>query len=202
MYIDNSLRTYLDNLSAKKPAPGGGSAAALSASLGVSLMSMVANYTIGNPKYRESESEAADIMVKAQQFNAELYDLIDKDVAAYEKLSSRMKELKSDKAALENAFKEALYPPFEVCKISAECLKLCLRLVVCGNKSLISDTAVAAVMLEAAFFSAKYNVYANLKSIKDIKFIESIHSVLSPLEDAIPKLKEEILESCEDVISK
>jgi len=163
---------------------------------------MVANYTIGNPKYKESEKDAADIMVKAQQFNAELYDLIDKDAAVYEKLSSRMKELKNDRESLEHALREALYPPFEVCKISAECLKLCRKLVDCGNRNLISDIAVAAVMLEAAFFAAKYNVYANLKSIRDLKFIEDVHSVLAPLEDAMPKLKEDILESCEDVISK
>lgn len=202
MYIDKSLRTYLEDLAAKKPAPGGGSAAALAASIGASLISMVANYTVGNPKYKECEARAADIMVKMQQFNDELHDLIDKDVVAYEKLSRHMKELKSDPARLDRAFKDALEPPFEVCKISAECLKLCRELVKCGNTNLISDTATAAMMIEAAFFSAKYNVYANLRFIKDMKFIEETHAILSPLEDLIPKLKEEILEACEDIVSK
>ena len=56
-------------------------------------------------------------------------------------------------------------PPYEVCKISADCLKLCDELVICGNKNLITDTAIAAICLEGAFFSAKFNVYINLKYI-------------------------------------
>lgn len=202
MYIDKPLKTYLEDLAAKRPAPGGGSAAALAASIGVSLMSMVANYTVGNPKYKSCEQQAADIMVKTQQFNDELHDLIDRDAVCYEKLSGHMKELRSDPAGLDRALKDAMQPPFEVCRITAECMKLCRELVKCGNKNLISDTATAAVLLEAAFFSAKYNVYANLKSIKDMNFIEKTHNFLAPLESALPGLKEEILELCEDVISK
>lgn len=202
MYIDKPLKTYLEDLAAKRPAPGGGSASALAASIGASLISMVANYTVGNPKYKACEEQAADIMVRAQQFNDKLHDLIDKDVAAYEKLSGHMKELRADPAKLDRAFKDAMQPPFEVCKIAAECMKLCRELVKCGNKNLISDTATAVLMLEAAFFSAKYNVYANMKFVKDMKFIEETHNILAPLEDTLPKLKEEILESCEDVISK
>ena len=200
-YIDGSLRTYLEDLAAKKPAPGGGSAAAVAASIGASLMSMVANYTIGNAKYRDHESDAADIMVKVQRFNARLHDLIDEDVAAYERLSRHMKELKGHPAKLEQAYKDALRPPFEVCKIACECLRLCRTLVACGNVNLVTDTAIAAVMLEGAFFSAKYNVYANLKYIKDIEFIGEVHGFLAPLEDEMPKLKESIVERCEDSIS-
>ena len=59
---------------------------------------------------------------------------------------------------------------------------------------------MAAIMLEGAFLSAKFNVYINLKYIKDMDFIGSVHSVLQPLEEALPTLKEEILEKCEDVI--
>lgn len=202
MYIDGSLRSYIDDLAAKKPAPGGGSAAALAASVGASLMSMVANYTVGNPKYKDVESKAADIIVKVQQYNAKLTDLIDEDVKAYEKLSKHLKELKNDPAKLNEAFKEALKPPFEVCKITAECLHLCRELAECGNKNLITDTAIAAIMLEGAFFSGKYNVYANLKYIKDIDFIGRVHAFLAPLEKSMPELKEEILELCEDVIAK
>ena len=34
MYIKGSIETYLNDLSARKPAPGGGSAAALNAAIG------------------------------------------------------------------------------------------------------------------------------------------------------------------------
>ena len=74
------------------------------------------------------------------------------------------------------------------------------KLAKSGNKNLITDTAIAAIMLESSFFSAKFNVYINLKYIKDIDFVGEVHKVLSPLEKSMLELKEEILEMCEDVI--
>lgn len=186
MYAKGSVETYLNDLAARKPAPGGGSAAALQAATGVALMSMVANYTKG----------AEDILNITEGARTKLEALIDADVEAYTKLSKALK----DKKAGDELYKEALKPPYEVCKISADCLKLCESLVERGNKNLITDTAIAAICLEGAFFAAKYNVYINLKYIKDMDFIGSIHKVLQPLEEELPKLKEEILEKCEDVI--
>ena len=57
MYIEDSLKKYIDDLSAKLPAPGGGSAAALTGALGVSLILMVLNYTVGKEKYKKFEEE-------------------------------------------------------------------------------------------------------------------------------------------------
>ena len=68
MYNERSLSDYLNDLAARRPAPGGGSAAALSAAIGASLMSMVANYTVGNPKYKDSEADAGDILKNSKKF--------------------------------------------------------------------------------------------------------------------------------------
>lgn len=200
MYIENSIRNYLKDLAARKPAPGGGSAAALAAATGCSLMSMVANYTIGNPKYEDVEDRIRPILEKAEASRKRLEELIDEDVEAYSTLSKAMKEFKKGSEELEDSFKEALQPPFEVCKIASECLKLCKDLAECGNKYLITDAAIAAIMLEGAFFSAKFNVYINLKDVKDTEFIGQIHKVLAPLEEEMPALKAEIIEVCEDAL--
>jgi len=202
MYVDKPFKEYLDDLAAKKPAPGGGSAAALGASIGASLMCMVANYTVGNPKYKAAEERVAAMLVKVENMRTRLQELVDEDVAAYGKLSKGMKEPAKDTARMDELYKEAAAVPFEVCRISADCLKLCDELVEIGNKNLVTDTAIAAILFEAAFFSAKFNVYINLKYIKDLEFVGKIHRTLAPLEDALPKLKEEILEKCEDIIGK
>ena len=199
MYINEPVETYLNDLAARKPAPGGGSAAALQAATGCALMSMVANYTIGNPKYKDCENKVSEILKKSEEARKKLQKLIDDDAQAYGKLSQVMKETK-DAVKLDVAYKEALMPPYEVCKIASNNLRLCLDLAVCGNKNLVTDTAIAAICLEGAFFAAKYNVYINLKYIKDMDFIGKIHQVLQPLEEELPKLKEDILEKCEDVI--
>lgn len=200
MYIDGPIKTYLDDLAAKKPAPGGGSAAALSAAVGVSLISMVANYTAGNPKYKDVEGKAGDILIKTKKYISELKRLVDEDVEAYGRLSKKLKELPKNSPKLDEAYKEAATPPFETCRIAGECLKICKDIASWGNKNLVTDTAIAAILLEGAFFSAKFNVYINLKYIKDMNYIAGIHKVLQPLEEELPKLKEEILEKCEDVI--
>ena len=202
MYIEGPIHKYLEDLAARKPAPGGGSAAALQAAMGVALMSMVANYTVGNEKYKDVEKRAADLLVKSDRYRTELGELVDKDVEAYKNLSEGMKKHKKGTQELEDVYKKAIEPPYETCKIASECLKLCGELVEIGNRNLITDTAIAAIMLEGAFFSAKYNVYINLKYMNDMKFIESVHRFLSPLEKEMPRLREEIIEKCEDVIAK
>ena len=198
MYLEGSIENYLNDLAARKPAPGGGSAAALQAAAGVALMAMVANYTIGNPKYKEHEARARELLKKCEEARRNLQVLVDEDVAAYTRLSEALKA--GDKSKLDVSYKEALIPPYEICWTSANCMKLCAELVEFGNKNLITDTAIAAIFLEGAFFAAKYNVYVNLKYIKDMDFIGSIHNMLQPLEEKMPKLKEEILEKCEEVI--
>ncbi len=202
MYIDNPISEYLGDLAAKKPAPGGGSAAALSAAIGAGLMSMVANYTAGNPKYKANEKQAAGILARSEKYRKMLQALVDRDVEAYEKLSAGIKKAEKDPAELDKLYKDALESPFEICKITADALKTCKDLAGCGNKNLVTDTAIAAIMLEGAFFSAKFNVYINLKYIKDIDFISAVHKVLSPLEISMSELKEDILEMCEEIIQK
>ncbi len=202
MYLENSIKRYLDDLAARKAAPGGGSVAALTASLGVSLMMMVANYTIGNIKYKAFEEKVSGILTKLNEYKGRLERLIDEDVDSYNRLSIMMKGFNKDASELQPFYKEASDVPLEICTIAAESLKLCDELTECGNRNLVTDTAAAAILLEGAFFSAKYNVYINLKFIKDFNYIEKAHNLLSPLEETMPRLKEEILEKCEDIISK
>lgn len=201
-YQRESIEKYLNDLSARTPTPGGGSAAALSAAIAASLMSMVVNYTIGKKEYKTVEEKFKALLEKIQTYKNELQSLIDEDVLAYSKLSKSLKEYKDDPIKLDLAFKEATDVPFRICKITAECLPLCKDLAEYSNKNLITDTATAVVMLEGAFFSAKFNVYINMKYIKDLGYLESVHKTLFPLEEEMPKLKEEILHKCEEWISK
>jgi len=202
MYINEPLKTYLDDLAAKRPAPGGGSAAALSGAIGMGLISMSANFTVGNPKYKSVEAKAADLLVRSDGIRSRLQDLVDDDVDAYNKLSAVMKSGSATPSELEKGCKLAAQPPFDTCMACVEGLKLCADIVKWGNKSLMTDIAIAAILLEGGFFSAKFNVYLNLKYIKDLKYIEKIHKVLLPLEEKMPKLKVEILEKCEEIIER
>lgn len=189
MYINQSLKKYLEDLAAKKPTPGGGSAAALVGATGVSLISMVANFSEGKG--------IEEILKGAEDLRQRLTGLIDRDVAAYQKLSAAYKlpkEKPAQKArrfrAVQDALKEALAVPLEVCRLCHEAVKLCSELADKGKVGLISDVGVGACLLEAAFQSAILNIEINLKVLKDEELIIETRKILEPLIREVPTYKE------------
>jgi len=172
-YKDESLKKYLDDLAAKLPAPGGGSAAALTAALGASLISMVVNFTLGKPKYAQYESDLRQILEKSEKLRQEFLNLVDLDVIAYQSKN----------------LQDALSVPLMVCRLCFEGINLCPPLIQKGNINLISDVAVAAVLLESAFASAYFNVEINQKSLADKKLTQEIKKELLPKDKIIKKIR-------------
>lgn len=202
MYAERPLREYLDDLAQRKPAPGGGSAAALEAALGCALISMVANFTISNKKYENVKEKAAQCLEMSEKLRKELLELVDRDVKAYTGLAEGFKRLGKDSPELDKLYKVSCDVPVKICRFAKEGMDLCKGLVEYGNRNLITDTAIAAVMLEGAFLSAKLNVFINLKYIKDGSYNKDVRSAISGLEEDIPKLKEEILRVTHEVLNK
>ncbi len=165
MYKNLSLKRYLDDLAAKLPTPGGGSAAALSAAMGAALISMVVNFTIGKPKYSGYELELKKILNSSEKLRKAFLDLVDQDVEAYKSKN----------------IKQSLKIPLSVCWLALDALKLCPPLIKKGNRNLISDVAVAAVLLEAAVSTAAVNVRINLANFDDKKLMLKIEKELCAL---------------------
>ncbi len=181
-YRNRTLKKYLDDLAAKLPAPGGGSAAALSAAMGAGLISMVVNFTLGKPKYARYEQELKEILEKSENLREEFLDLVDLDVIAYKGGNIR----------------DALDVPFMVARLCFEGIKLCPPLIKTGNINLISDVAVAAVFLESAFAGARFNVDINLRALKNKGLASKIRKELAQKEKRISKIRSE----AEDKIGK
>lgn len=173
IYKGESLKRYLDDLAAKLPAPGGGSAAALSAALAAALISMVVNFTLGKHKYAKHEEELKEILETSEKLRAEFLNLVDLDVVAYKSKNIR----------------DALDVPFMVARLCFEASKLCLPLITKGNVNLISDVAVAAIMLESAFAAANFNVEINLKSLGDEKFAREVRKELARKEKMVKRIR-------------
>jgi len=194
MYQDK-LSIYLDDLAARKPAPGGGSAAALTAAAGVALIEMVCNFTIGKEKYKSVEERIKEILTLCVRLRKRLLELVDEDVEAYEKVRDAYKLDKDAKEkrnqAIQEALKKALVSPFEICKISHDAIAFCPD-VAKGNINLISDVGVAAAFLEAAYQAALFNVQINLNGIEDEEFISNTKKILDPLEKKIAKVKNDV----------
>ena len=172
-YKDQSLKKYLDDLAAKLASPGGGSAAALTAGLGASLISMVINFTLGKPKYAKYENELKKIFSRSERLREEFLNLVDLDVTAYQSKNVR----------------DALDIPFMVARLCFEGIKLCPPLIKKGNINLISDVAVAAALLESAFTSAYFNVEINLKTLANKELTKKIRKELTQKEKIINRIR-------------
>lgn len=86
-FKDIKVCEFLERLGSGAPTPGGGAAAALSSAQGAALIMMVANHTIGKPKYAEFEELNKDILAEAEVLMNRLTDGMDRDAEAFGRVS-------------------------------------------------------------------------------------------------------------------
>ncbi len=196
-FAEMSLGTFVDELASGKPAPGGGSAAALAGALGAALVSMVANLTVGREKFKAVEPEVKAILVKSEDLRRRLLNYIEDDVAAFNAYSAAAKlpkdtdEQKAARsAAIQKALINAVDPPMDTARACVEVLDLCTPIAEMGNVQAVSDAGVGALMAEAGMRAAALNVQINLSWIKDAAFVARKRKELDTLLAGRPELKE------------
>ncbi len=174
MYLDKPLLTYLDDLASEKPAPGGGSTAALSGAMGAALVSMVARLTLGKADYAAVQAEIETLLERADRLRARFQDLVQADIDAYGRLSACFKlprgtaEEKAARAqAIQAQLIEAALVPLEMTERAVELVQYCQRIAEIGNKNVLSDINVAATLASAAGTAASWMVRTNTQLLKD-----------------------------------
>ena len=149
----------MDQLSARAPVPGGGSAAALSGAMAAGLISMVANYSLGRPANTKMiQRRLTKILKDSEYIRRRLLELTSLDSEAYLKVSAARS---LDKKARRRAATQALAVPQEVCKLCYKAVLLTPTLAEHGNPYLLSDVEVALELLMSAFNSARIMVRVN-----------------------------------------
>ncbi|MCP4649385.1 MAG: cyclodeaminase/cyclohydrolase family protein [PVC group bacterium] len=196
MYIQKPLKKYIDDLASGKVAPGGGSASALAASLGIALSSMVANFTVGNVKYKKNQTRIKTLLKRNELIRKKISMLVDLDIVVYLKLNEVLKLPKDSKKRqllIQQKLKQSAAVPLDICVLCGKAMQLCGEISLIGNINLISDLGCAAHLLESAYHSAKLNVYANFKFIKDKKFIASRKKKLKSISTSIARMKKQVI---------
>ena len=110
MYTEGRIVDFLDKLASSAPEPGGGSAAALAASVGAALVSMVANLTVGKEKYADVQDKIAELVDASEGVRAKLQELVQKDTEVYGVLAGAFKMPRAtdeEKAARDEAVQSA-----------------------------------------------------------------------------------------------
>jgi formiminotetrahydrofolate cyclodeaminase len=199
----DTVEQYTARLASGAPIPGGGSASALVAALGMALGSMVANLTV---KKVEGEEAAAikDILEEGEILQEKLLELVDADAEAFSGVSRVFKmprETEEEKAArreaMQKALKEAAVVPMEAARLCLKALHLQERLLELGTPHAISDVGVGALFLGAALRGAYLNVQINLNGIKDEEHNARLEGELLALLAEGEKLAEEIYRQVE-----
>jgi formiminotetrahydrofolate cyclodeaminase len=176
--VEMTIKDFAEKLGSNAPAPGGGSAAALSGALGAALVSMVCNLTLGKPKYAEYEAFVQETLARSQELAKKLLDAIQKDTDAFDSVMAAFampKETDEQKtirsAVIQAAYKVAVASPETTAEYCLTVIRLAQSLLGKSNANAASDLAVGAIQAHAGLKGALANVRINLPSIKDAAYV-------------------------------
>jgi len=204
MLVDLKVKDFIAQVASDSPAPGGGSVAALSASLGAGLLSMLANLTAGKKGYEDSWNEMEKTAARAKNAAEGFLKTIDEDTAAFNVYMDAIKMPKDTdaqkaerSAAMQTAAKGATNVPLQLARDAFSLFAPVEYAIKHGNKNATSDGAVALVMLRSGVLAALYNVRINLGGIKDEEFVKAVAKEADDLERAVMVREKEILAGVE-----
>lgn len=210
-FREYSIDQFLMELSSDAPSPGGGSTAALVAALASSLNSMVYSLTVNKKSFEKLSNENKEEMIKfeyeSSKFTKLAQTFMERDRADFTELMSSFKLPKDtveEKSTRSKVIKEKTFKAMESpLDLARECLKFYENIsfaVEFGNRNLISDAGVAAILLHAAIESAILNVKINLNSLRKEEYVEKIEKECTTILEKSLESKNKINLNVEEVI--
>jgi formiminotetrahydrofolate cyclodeaminase len=188
---DETIGSYLGQLAARVPAPGGGAAAALHAAQAAALVAMVARYSNGA---RYDTDLMARIFTEADGLRDQATNLAEADAAAFGAVSAAyqlpkdtygQKEARS--AAIAEALGGAARPPADVIGVAHRLIELAEQLLPAGNRNVITDVAAAAEAARAAAVTARVNIEVNLHGVKDAALKDELKATAGVTDEIIAR---------------
>ena len=187
----DTIETFLEQLAARVPAPGGGATAALHAAQAAALVAMVARYS-DSAKYAEHAEEITTITATADRLRQNALGLAEEDAAAFTAVTEAYRlpkgtaeEAAARSAAIGRALVAAAQVPAVVVAVAEQVLGLAEQLLPIGNRNVVSDVAAAAEAARAAATTARVNVEINLGGIKDPAARGELAAVVDTVDDVV-----------------
>jgi formiminotetrahydrofolate cyclodeaminase len=178
-----SVQAFTDALASSDPTPGGGSAAAVAASLAASLTAMVARLSADRPKYAAYARTHARALDAAEAARVRFLALADEDAAAYSAFGAARRlpketpeEVAARGAAVAAAAVHAAEIPLEVVRQCHALVHEIESLAGRSNLNAASDLDVAGLLVLAAARGAGANVIVNVPSIDDRRVTDNLLS--------------------------
>jgi len=192
--VDLTLSDFADLTASEAPAPGGGSIAAYSATLGVALGTMVANLSSHKRGWDDRWEFYSDWAVKGEKYKQQLLHLVDEDTNAFNKIMDAFqlpKKTEEDKKiraeAIENATIYAAEVPLKVMQTAYDSMEIMEAMAEFGLPASISDVAVGALAARTGVYGAYYNVKINVSGLKNQ---DKAKELLDKAENLLEKTKQ------------
>jgi formiminotetrahydrofolate cyclodeaminase len=171
-FRDLTVAEFAGRLASPDPVPGGGSASAVAAALGASLVAMVATLSQGRPKYADHAALHEAAAPAAQRLSDELLELADEDARAYAACAIALKLPRASFADQELRDAQVRDTARVAAEVPLRCVEKCLEVLTLAealagrsNLNASSDLRVAALLLQAAGQGAAENVLVNIPLI-------------------------------------
>ena len=188
-FLSSRLDAFLDELAAERPAPGGGSAAAIAVAMGASLVAMAARLSRG------TWSEAGGAVAQAAALRARLAPLAHADAEVYEEALRALEapaELKPEMRdrVLGEALWRAADVPLAIAEAGADVAALAAAVAERGDPSVRGDAAAGALLAEAGARAAANLVAINLgATARDPRVVRARSLVAAATASARPALE-------------
>jgi glutamate formiminotransferase/formiminotetrahydrofolate cyclodeaminase len=173
----SSLRQFIEEIGARTSAPGGGSASAAIAAMGVALGAMVAKLTYGVRKFDGVQTSMAQAIVPLHRLIAELIPMVDADTSAFNEYMEGVRmprqtpeEEAARQAKMQAGLKSAIQVPLTTMRLGDSAWEHLIRVARDGNPASRSDTLVGAAALITGIWGAYQNVLINLEGIDDQEY--------------------------------
>lgn len=210
-FCDESIKQFLEELGSDLSAPGGGSVAGLISALSAALNSMVYSLTVGKKSYIELDDSEKELINRFQkeskEFTVRSLELMEEDRDNFLKLmdcyklpkESEEEKKKRGLAIKENTIK-SMEAPLILARESLEFYENLKNMAKHGNKMLLSDLAISAILLHSAIESSIINVKVNLNGLRSEEFFDKIDNELCAIMEKSIKEKNYIIEGVDNVI--
>lgn len=191
---------FLESVAARRPTPGGGAVAALTAALATALGEMVLRYRAAKPSGDAAQDAAiAQALERLSGLRGDALAMADADIEAFGRLSALWKLAPGDprrSSAMPGAVAAAIAAPRQVMEASLEVLEALHGVRQSAGKTLRSDLAIAALLAQAAAEAAAWNVRINLPQVADKAQSARLEAQAAALLARAATLRAAIAEAC------
>jgi len=196
----STVREFIEKISARTPAPGGGSASAAISAIGTALGCMVAQLTYGVRKFEHLTDELRKVIPPLYHTTRELISMIDADANAFNEYMDALRlpkntpeEIELREKAMQEGLKKAINVPLTTMRMADSCWDAMKAVARIGNFASRSDIEVGAKALETGIWGAYRNVLINLPSITDADFVAKVKTEAEMISNRAKECLDEIL---------